>query len=488
MTVARIALAAAALGLIAAPPAQAQTAGQQAVRPASEAERPTYQDRRFDEDWSALKDVDLSGRNHVWDRLKFIPFGEGERVWLTLAGQVRERTEYYDEFQFGNSQPAQSGGYLLSRVRFSADLHASKYFRVFAEAKSSLASDRDLSGGDSASFVDKLDLQNGFADVMIPLGHPGTLTLRGGRQELLFGAQRLVGPSDWTNVRRTFQGGSGTAHVGSWHLTPFWAELVVGNTDKFDEASPDNKLYGVYASGDATKTVKADLYWLSANNASTAFNGTSGHEKRQTLGGRLSHNAPAHPGFQVEAAGLAFEVEAAGQFGTLGANDIRASMVSLNGGYMFDGRLKPSLFGTMDFASGDGDVGGKVGTFNQLYPTNHTYLGAVDYVGRQNILSPAGGFTLQPMPRLVVGVTQFMFWRASVRDNFYDNSGNVARLGSGTTARYIGTETDLLATYQFDRHVLGYASYNHFFPGDFIRATGPDRGSDYLYGALQFTF
>jgi hypothetical protein len=163
-------------------------------------------------------------------------------------------------------------------------------------------------------------------------------------------------------------------------------------------------------------------------------------------------------------------------------------MLSLNGGYMFDTTFKPSLFATMDYASGDGEVGGRVGTFNQLYPTNHTYFGTVDYVGRQNILSPSGGGTLRPMPRLSVVVTRFLFWRASVHDNFYDNSGNVARAGSGTTARYIGTETDLLATYQFDRHVLGYASYNHFFPGDFIRATGPARGSDYVYAALQFTF
>lgn len=465
-------------------PGLAQTAGT-----ASEPAQPEYSDLRFDEDWSVLKGVDLSGGADVWDRVKFIPLTEEEHVWLTIAGQVRGREEYFGQFQFGNSQPEQSDAFLLARIRLSADLHASKYFRVFAEGKSALATDRDLSGGDSASFVDKLDLQNAFADVVIPLGDPGTLTLRGGRQELLFGAQRLVGPSDWTNVRRTFQGVSGIVHVGSWRVTPFWTEFVVVNTDKFNEASPDNTLYGVYASGDATRTVKADLYWLGVNNASTTFNGTSGRERRQTVGGRLSRNAPARPGFAVGAAGqFAFEVEAAGQFGTLGANDISASMVSLNGGYMFDARLKPSLFVTLDFASGDRDVGGTVGTFNQLYPTNHTYLGTVDYVGRQNILSPSGGVTLRPMPRLSVVATQFLFWRASVRDNFYDNSGNVARPGSGTTARYIGAETDLLATYQFDRHVLGYASYSHFFPGDFIRATGPARGSDYVYTALQFTF
>jgi hypothetical protein len=473
--------------------------GAQTPHPASETEKPAYQDRRFDEDWSALKDVDLSGRNRVWDRLKFIPLGEGEQVWVTLGGQVRERNEYYSQFDFGQSQPEQSDDYLLSRVRLSADLHVSKYFRVFAEVKSSLATDSGLSGG-NGGFIDTLDLENGFADVVIPLGDPATLTLRGGRQELLFGVQRLVGPSDWTNVRRTFQGVSGIVDAGGWLLTPMWAELVVVDQHKFDQASPDHKLYGVYASGAVAKTVNADLYWLGVDNASNTFNGTSGRERRQTIGGRLWRGResltapeprstrwpPAHesPG----SAGTDFDLEAAVQFGTLGGQDIRAWMISANAGHTFTSRLGPRPFVTMDFASGDDAPGGRVGTFNELYPTNHTYLGAIDYVGRQNILSPSGGVALRPMPRLSVLLTQFLFWRASVHDAMYGNSGLVMRPGTGTTARYIGAETDLIATYQFDRHVLGYASYNHFFPGDFIRATGPARGSDYVYAALQFTF
>ena len=62
------------------------------------------------------------------------------------------------------------------------------------------------------------------------------------------------------------------------------------------------------------------------------------------------------------------------------------------------------------------------------------------------------------------------------------------RPGTATTARYVGAETDLFATYTFTRHVLGYAGYSHFFTGEFIRKTGPDKDSDFLYAALQYTF
>jgi hypothetical protein len=446
----------------------------------SEPKRPAYADRRFDEDWSVLRGDGVSGPKDFWDPLKFIPLTENEQVWLTLAGQARGREEYVRQFQFGQSQPAASDAYALSRIRLSADLHATRHVRVFAEAKSSLATSRELAGGDNAAFVDSLDLENAFADVMLPLHGGATFTLRGGRQELLFGAQRLVGPSDWSNVRRTFQGVSGIVDAGHWSVTPFWTELVVVRPHAFDEASPGHKLYGVYASRADTGTAASELYWLGVDNASASFNGTSGRERRQTIGGRVSRAATS--------ARADFDVEAAGQFGTVGADRIRASMLSLNGGYTFAARLKPRAFATMDFASGDGQAGGQVGTFNQLYPTNHAYLGNEDYVGRQNIISPSGGVTLRPASNLTVSLTHFSFWRASIHDALYNSSGSVLRPGAGTAARYIGAETDLVATYQFDRHLLGYASYNHFFPGDFIRKTGPARPSDYVYGALQYTF
>ena len=59
--------------------------------------------------------------------------------------------------------------------------------------------------------------------------------------------------------------------------------------------------------------------------------------------------------------------------------------------------------------------------------------------------------------------------------------------GTGTTARYIGAELDLLVSYNFTRHLLGYVGYNDFFTGEFIWKTGLSRDSDFLYGAFQHT-
>ena len=141
-----------------------------------------------------------------------------------------------------------------------------------------------------------------------------------------------------------------------------------------------------------------------------------------------------------------------------------------------------------DYASGDSKPGGDVGTFNQLYPNGHSYLGYIDYIGRQNIISPSAGLAVTPIRDLTLSLQQYVFWRASDRDALYNKAGAVLRPGTTTTARHVGAETDLLANYTFTRHLLGYAGYSHFFTGEFIRKTGPDKDSDFLYAAIQYTF
>ncbi len=448
---------------------------------ASAVERPSYQILRYNEDWSMLKDADRSRTGDFWDRLKFIPITRDQDIWLSVGGQVRERFEYFGQYLFGSSTPERSDGYLLSRFRLSTDLHITQYFRIFTEAKSSLSTDRELTGGRSNAFVDTIDLQNAFADLMIPLGSKASVTIRGGRQELLFGSQRLVGPSDYTNVRRTFDGAGAILRYQDWTVTPFWAEFVPVEKHGFNESTSDNQLFGIYSTGGLhVLPINIDLYWLGVNNRTATFTGVTGRERRHTFGGRLWG--------KVGQTGLDFEVEGAAQVGELDGRDILASMFTAILGYTLPiTSLSPRVYLEFDYASG-GRPGGDIHTYNQLYPTGHSFLGYIDYIGRQNIISTSGGLSVNPFRSLFVSLQQYFFWRDSDRDALYNKSGGVLRRGDTTTARYVGAETDLYATYSFDRHLLFYGGYSHFFPGDFIENTGPSKGSDFFYTAVQYTF
>src|SRR5712692_11169957 len=313
----------------------------QSSQATTEPKRPAYQlgsAGRFNEDWSILRGVDLSATDDVLDRLKFIPLSPDQNVWLTIGGQVRERGEYFKHFLFGASEPKDSDGYLLSRFRLSADLHVTQYFRMFAEGRSAFALDRELAGGRTTAFVDEFDLMNAFADIMIPFGQKANVTLRGGRQELIFGSQRLVGPGDFTQVPKTFDGGAAFVRIADWSVTPFWAMAVpIINKYSFNESKLDQQLFGIFSTGPLhLLPVNLDVYWLGVNNTVATFNGTSGREQRQTLGGRTWG--------KIGQTNLDFEVEGAGQFGSVGNGSVAAGMFTAVLGYTVPVSWSPRVY------------------------------------------------------------------------------------------------------------------------------------------------
>ena len=323
----------------------------QTEKAAAEPKRPALQigsALRFNEDWSTLKGVDLSQTDDFWDRLKFIPLTEDQSVWLSFGGQARLRLEYFDQFQWGASQPKQSDVYLLSRLRWSGDLHVTPYFRFYAEGKSALVPvNRDLQGRNSTAFYDQNSLFNAFADIMIPFGEQANATLRGGRQELLFGSQRLVGPGDFTQVPHTFDGVQTIVQIGGWTVAPFWTQAVIVDKYNINTSTSAHKFFGIYSSAPAhLLPMNLDLYYLGADNTAAAFNGTSGREKRHTFGLRTWG--------KIGQTDWDFDLEGAGQFGTVGSGDIGAGMFTAVLGYTLPVKdLSPRVYLEFDYGSGD---------------------------------------------------------------------------------------------------------------------------------------
>ena len=57
----------------------------------------------------------------------------------------------------------------------------------------------------------------------------------------------------------------------------------------------------------------------------------------------------------------------------------------------------------------------------------HSYLGYIDYIGRQNIITPNAGIAISPIQDLTLTLQQYLFWRASDRDSIYNKSSAVFR-------------------------------------------------------------
>jgi hypothetical protein len=445
---------------------------------------PAHTDLRYDEDYSYLKDP--AARANLLDALKYIPLNEGGDWYLTFGGQLRDRYEYFNNYTFGSG--AQSPrGYNLLRVMADADLHLGPYVRVFTEGISATEQNRD--GGPRPSDVNEIDLYQAFADITLPLTTDASLTVRGGRQVIVFGAQRLIGVSDFTNVRRTDDGVRATLTTPGNALDLFYARPVQVLPHSFDSDSPSTFFSGVYDTWEvpgvlAKMRTKLEAYALYVNRQSITFNQTTSGENRYTLGTRLTANPKPFD----------FDLEPDYQFGRFHYEATHAFSVAAIGGYTLeDVTFAPRTFLGFDIASG-GDRNHPGDTFDQLFPSAHDQFGIIDAIGRQNIIDVHPGVTLtllenKPRAKRLTLLTQYrQFWRESNQDAVYTSSGTILRASGASSASAIGSEMDLQANWQFNRYISAYAGYCHFFHGTFIAATGPHNDIDFAYSALTFTF
>ncbi len=439
---------------------------------------PAYHNLRYEEDWSVLRGVDDS--SPLKKPLKFIPLNKEETVFLSIGGQARGRLETWSNFGFGGAG-SRDDTFGLLRLRFHGDLVAGRHFRFFAEGKSALATGRELPGGLRTLDVDSIDLQNAFLDLKLPF-QEGSFTVRSGRQELQFGKQRLVSPLNWSNTRRTFDGFRGILKQGNWRVDGFWTRFVRIQKYSFNQNDSGSDLFGLYANGKLPAKLGVDLYWLGLDRNQSVWGGVSGEELRHSMGARL--------GGPVSDTPLDFDLETAYQFGDHATRDIRAFMFASQLGYkLSDLPGAPRVYLGFDYASGDEDpLDAKVGTFNQLFPLGHAYLGFIDIVGRQNIIDLTPGVSFKPANPFTLRFDLHFFWRADLNDALYHAGGGIVRPGNPLLSRRVGSEMDWTLQYRMNRHTVVTGGYSHFFAGPFIDESGSAEGINFGYIMIQYTF
>ena len=94
----------------------------------------------------------------------------------------------------------------------------------------------------SSSDINAGDVFNCFVDIKLLTIKDEGLYARIGRQELLFGSQRLVGPSDWSNTMRTFQGASLYYYGDPYSFQTFLTRPVIVSPYQLDTAD-DNQIF-----------------------------------------------------------------------------------------------------------------------------------------------------------------------------------------------------------------------------------------------------
>ena len=440
---------------------------------------PKYHNLRFEEDWKPCLCVPCCERDHWSDRIKAVCLTRCPLpVRIDTGGQIRVRLENFENFNLGNAVE-NDDGWALVRARAHVNINVTDCFRVFVEGIWADQYSRTL--GPRPIDVVEGDLLNGFAE------YKGCICgweagLWGGRRELQFGKQVLISPLDWANTRRTFQGGGAFAECGGHRVDAFWTRRVLNQPDQFNEWDEDGEFFGVYYQNTCWTCVEWDAYFLGLFNDPNTYQGTAANERRYTVGARGYGKIP----------GTRFDWIAEGgfQFGTFGDADIAAWFALVDFGYRIcNFWWKPRVWIGADYASGDSDpLDGTQGTFNQLFPLAHKYLGIADLFARQNIVAARFGIDTEPAKGLKLFVHLLGFWRANDADDVYNVAGGVLRPAAHSTSNDLGVELDVFAKWALSRQLTLFGGWAHFFAGDFFGAAGDANDEDFFYAGAQYTF
>lgn len=396
-----------------------------------------------------------------------------------FSGELRWRSEFRDNTDF---QPADDfDAFLGQRIRLRLLLRAHKRLSFFVEGQ-----DVWLFGAERDKVIHNLatNLYQAYADWS--LTPDSSWQLRAGRQELIYGKERLVGAFGWDNVGRSFDAARLRYTRSAWTVDSFWGRLVDVRRAGALHRPGNRDLYGVHASRAPKETAsRTEFYGLFFHDGLRTRGETLGRAETTgivTLGFRREH---------VPASGFRYELEHAWQFGERGPDGHRAAALVASAGYAWGGRLRPAVGIEYDFATGDNNpTNGRSREFENLFPTNHPHYGYADLVGLRNLHDFRVTAAMRPHPRLTVQADYHRFLLAARRGPWKNAGGRVLGFDpTGAAGRDLGQEFDLTVSVPlWEQHVALLGGYSVFLPGAFAaRIRGPETHRfAYLQTTLRF--
>jgi len=438
---------------------------------------------------------------------------------IKLGGQIRTRAEYanglYQVPVSNGTLPGATGisnrfssyddDYVLNQTRLWADADVNEHLRLFIQlqdARTFGAEGSTVGYAYSNTENSIFDLHQGYFDLKKLFDLP--LTVRVGRQEIIWGDHRVIGNFVWSNVGRVFDGGR-----FMWDTDEIHAEAFAARVD-------ENGFIGKSASGgnwDSNENVYAaqlglkklvpgallELMYIQKNDQ----DGSSTNSTLVSTGNVRAHN---NPGVVIHDVGaridgkapdldaIDYTLEAHGQFGDYGDMTQRAWAFAGRTGYTFkDLGWKPRFGIEYDYASGDNDPTDSTHkTFDNLYPTNHwqNNYGAIDLISWQNMHDFRGNVKIQPTNKLTAQVDYHYYLLAEAKDGWYLANGALAtpRGGYDTGSSNLAQEVDLTVSYQLYKNVGILGGYSWFNPQSWMNANVANFDTNWFYLQTTVTF
>lgn len=436
---------------------------------------PPFKQLRYDEDYASLKQ---DSSPNWYKKTKFDPLSKNGNTYLSFGGDLRHQYQWFKNENWGES-PKDNDGFILTRTLAHADFHAGRHFRTFVQLQSSFANGRV--SAPSPVEENQLDLHQAFADVAFALHHEQTVTFRIGRQELLYGSQRLVSVREGPNNRQSFDAARMLYTRPGWKADVFYANYVQSKQQIFDDGFRNNiRFWGAYV---AKKNIpvlnNVDVYYFGLWKRNAKYDDGIGKEMRHSVGSRI----------WAAKKYWRYDLEGLYQFGDFAGKQISAWTLSVNTGYKFANTpLKPEPGIKTELISGDAKYNdNKLQTFNPLFPRGG-YFGLVSLIGPANLFDIHPTFALELSRTLFFNADYDIFWRYSRYDGIY--GPNAAMIYSGKDSRQlsIGRQYSNNLEYIPNNFLYFRLEFTWFKASDFLQDVGPGKNILFTAATAQFKF
>ncbi|MGE0866087.1 MAG: alginate export family protein [Vicinamibacterales bacterium] len=382
---------------------------------------------------------------------------------VQVAVNYRGRVEGADGYA---AVRATDDHYYLNRVRLDVSVAATPWLRGFAQVQDAEVVGYDLAPAPPATHVNRFDVRQGYVEIGRP-GKAGVLA-RLGRQEFVFGEQRLMGGGDWNNTARAFDAARVSLFRPGVKVDAFVATVVTVVPLDLDGRRTDEFVYGGYAAFDrmVPKGVVEPYVFVKESDAVVSEAGVAGAGRVLTIGARAAGRILG---------GFDYSLEHAWQRGTLSTDTVDALAGAYRLGWTAAGwPMTPRFVGEFNHATGDGVAGdGRRQTFDQLYPTNHAKYGIVDVMGWRNMRDLMAGLEFTPVRRVKVNADLHRLMLATTQDGMYVDSGARRLLNRNALSRDVGVEFDVQSTVTITPQFGLSAGFGYLATGDYLtEATG----------------
>ena len=431
---------------------------------------------------------------------------------LTISGDLRVRPEFRNNTTFGARKA--NTFFVQQWVRIGFNYSISPDVTFFFQPQYSknwgAGTPVDANQGASNGAIYSRQAFMLVRNFLVP-----NLTIKAGRQLVVWGNHRMFGHFDWNNVGWSHDGvtlnyklnKTTSLNVG-WLRTddnrdcPSAASggcintappMVDGqpNPRAPGTATDDADIIYVRAPMKVAGLVLEPTYiWQSGGTGPAgSVNARPSNQSRHTLGGRAVKK------FSAGSARVDATMEGYYQFGEIGGPgmnrdmDIQAYAFHFDAGLTLPVPMQPRLSAEFNTASGDSDAtDGDYEGFDQLYPTNHIHFGYMDRMSWKNMNHLAFGLQLRPNADSHFEVTGHFFSLKEEADGWYHagQSAIIPRSATNTETN-IGQEVDVVYTHFFTpgNHVAWQIGGGVFMPGDYLDSNRGGNASEQTWGYTQ---